>query len=179
MLVRTNGQKLIHLKRRVVWFASGAATLLGVFVAALSVLPRISISASNPVDPVDPFSASFPIANNGLIPIRDVRARIRLGRVLTGGYSPIPGFVSNYEGRGGFRRPEWEIHYLRKNEKLTITTAGLFTLGPGPSLGDDDIAIAVSFRPLLLPFQREKVFRFIVRQRTDGNFYWYSGIPNP
>ena len=150
----------------------GLATLLGGIVALLTLLPRVSVTPSDPVDPINPFSASFTITNNGFVPLSSVDALLGIGQVATAPALLDPNFVPNFESR--IVRPEWKNHNLKVDESFTITPADIFGLAPGDRLGGADIAIVVSFKIWIIPIKREKIYRFIARKQTNEQFYWYS-----
>lgn len=159
-------------RTRVVALLSGAATLLGVIMAALALLPRVSVVPSDPVDPSNPFSASFTITNNNFIPLGEVSAWLGTGQVVTQPKKPSPGWIPNWQTR--ISKSEWKNHKLTMDERFTVTPADVVGLGPSASLEYADIAIIVVYRPWILPLHREKVFRFDTRRQTNGLLYWYS-----
>ena len=148
------------------------ATIAGGVAAALALLPRISCVPSDPVDPSNPFSASFTITNNNFIPLRQVQASFGIGHVVTAPAQPPANLVPTFESR--HTKPEWKDHRLRMDESFTITPADLIELHPPARLSSADIAVAVSFKLWLLPVSNERIFRFRARQQSNGQFYWYS-----
>lgn len=99
--------------------------------------------------------------------------------VVLGQFTTAPGFKPMLESQtwgARFTLPEWKNHTLNMDERFTISIADVIKLdkSKGIRLYGADILIVVSYKPWLLPFSREKVFRFITRQQTDGNLYWYS-----
>jgi hypothetical protein len=148
-----------------------AATLIGGFAALVTFLPRVSVSRSEPVDPSNPFSASFTITNESFIPLRDVGAAMGLGQIVTepAGMSRFkPDFSSRITSE------DWNGHALQMDEKFTITPSTIFALAPGAQLSGADVVIAVTYRPWILPFKREKLSRFVTHRQTNGRLYWYS-----
>jgi hypothetical protein len=149
----------------------GPATILGGIAAILVFLPRVTVSASDPPDPANPMSAAFTITNTNFIPLRSVDAALGIGQIMTLPAEPDPNFLPSFESR--IDMPGWKGHDLDMDERFTMTPSDLFKLSPG-ALGGADIAIVVSYKPWILPWRREKVFRFIAKRQTNGQFYWYS-----
>lgn len=150
----------------------GIATILGAAIAVLSLLPRPIVDPYGPVDPSNPFSASFTITNISFIPLEDLNVSMGLGQVVTEPAQINPNFVPNFMSR--LARPEWANHRLSMDEKFTITIGDLFSFGGEAKLSGADIAIVISYRPWIIPLRREKIFRFVTKRQTDGQLYWYS-----
>jgi hypothetical protein len=168
-------QKALETKRRTSMLLAivlGLATIVGGLAAALAFLPRVSVVPSDPVDINNPFSASFTITNMNYIPLREVSVSFNLGQIATAPAQYSNNLVSTFNT--GFKSPKWKRHTLTMDEKYTITPGDIFTLPPSVQISGADIAIAISFRPWILPFTRKKVFRFIAKKQTNGYFYWYS-----
>jgi hypothetical protein len=150
-----------------------SATLIGGFAAVVTFLPRISIVASDSADPSNPFSASFTIKNTNIVPLSDVSASLGIGQVETTGAHPDPQFIPSFESR--LIMPVWQHHDVSMDEGFTITPGDLFKFpNPNVSVSFADIAIVVEYKPWFMPFHREKVFRFVTHQQTNGRLYWYS-----
>jgi len=157
--------------------ALAIATLVGGIAAALVFLPRISVVPSDPVDAANPFSASFTIANNNFIPLRQVVASLGVGQIAGEPRELDPNFHPSFESR--LTMPAWGNHALDMDERFTITLSDMFNW---PHVNAADIAIVVSYKPWILPLRREKVFRFITKRQTNRRLYWYSlpvGSPLP
>ena len=149
------------------------ATLVGGVAAALVFLPRISVVPADPVDSSNPFSASFTITNTNFIPLRDVNVSLGVGQISTEPAQLDPNFNPSFETRFS-TGPEWSNHELQMDERFTITPTDSVRIGPPARLSGADIAIVVSYKPWFLPLRREKIFRFIAKKQTNGQFYWYS-----
>ncbi len=145
-----------------------AATLFGGLVAGLALLPRPSVSPpSLPFDAKDPFSVSFDISTLSPVPLDDVTAALCIGQLGGRDAQPITGLIFTYTSR--LARAEWRHHKLGIDERFTISIADTFK-----NAAWADIAIAVSYRPWILPLRREKLFRFITHLESDGKRYWRS-----
>jgi hypothetical protein len=153
----------------------GSATLIGGIVAALTFIPRVSISPSDPADPSNPFSATFTVINSTPLPITiyHVDARIVIDGVVTEplAFHPPKTFIV---GPGGWSFPAWQNHTLRADEHFTISPEMLFGLAGGAKLSGADIAVAVRYQPWYMPWKREAVFRFVTQHHQNGTVTWYS-----
>lgn len=154
-----------------------AVTILGVIasvIALLALLPRPLVTPSDPVDPNNVFSAAFTIANTNFVPLDDVNVLLGVGEIVPSGASPAlrptPGFIPDFTSRLAFGA--WQHHVLEMDDRYTVSLADSFDFGKtGPRWAD--IAIIVSYKPWILPFHREKAFRFITRKQTNGQLYWF------
>jgi hypothetical protein len=145
------------------------ATLIGVPAALLTLLPRITVTPSDPVDPANSLSASFTIANNNFIPLRHVTAYVSVGQIVSTGHDLDPSFIPGFKNRLFLDR--WQNHYLGVDEKFTITPNDIIHKDQA---SDADIAIAVEYHVWILPWSNEKTFRFRTERQSDGKVYWYS-----
>jgi hypothetical protein len=152
-----------------------AATLLGGIVAFLALVPRPLVTASDPVDPSNVLSASFIISNTNFIPLNSVDVFLAVrelqGALVLRAERPPQGTPFSKVAR--IIKPEWHDHTLGMDERFTITIADLL-VNQGSGLTWADMAIVVSYKPWILPWRREKMFRFITRKQTNGRLYWYS-----
>jgi hypothetical protein len=116
-----------------------------------------------------------------------VICRIAYGGFQVRGYKTAHG--DNGGGEGGapdfnnlprFERPEWKHHSLGMDERFTINLGSLMDVRSDLSVAD--IAIIIKYVPWLLPFHRQKIFRYIASRDKQGNLYWESwplGEPQP
>lgn len=167
-------QRIAQTKKRKSLFAVilAIATILGTAITVLSLLPRVIVDSSVPVDPSNTFSASFTITSASLVPLEDINVYIGIGQVVIEPAQINPNFIPDFTSR--LFRPEWMHHRLSVDDRFTITIGDIFGLGFGTRLSGADIAIVVSYKPWILPLRREKVFRFVTKRQTDGRLYWYS-----
>jgi hypothetical protein len=95
-----------------------------------------------------------------------------VGQIIMEPSEPFKDFNPDFSSR--LTRSGWKRPVLRMDERFTVTTADLIMFLPPDQLRFADIAIAVSYRPWLLPFRREKIFRFVAHRQSMGQIYWYS-----
>lgn len=165
---------------RLLEWTLGICTLLGGLAAAITFLPRVTITSTDPVDPENPFSVSFTVTNASFIPVplNDVSLRVFVGQILAEPlpFNPPKKFVW---GSGGFTRTEWSGHRLQMDERFTITLQGMFGMGKTPpyipaKLSGADIAMIVKYKPWFIPIEQESGFRFVTHRQSNGLIYWYS-----
>ena len=147
------------------------ATLLGYSV----LVPRVTVTASDPVDPEQPFSSSITIAN-GLIPLDSVQPSIALDDI---------GFL-NSNGRPIHLKAEqpyqtvlahnWAVRDMGTDEQMTFAMNDLpiiaFSVNK-KNLIDARIAVLVNYRLPIVHIAMRKPFYFFAKRQTNGNFYWY------
>jgi hypothetical protein len=75
----------------------------------------------------------------------------------------------------GFSPPTWRAKILSVDEKLTLRFDD-YVNQRGMIVEYADIAIGIKYHPWLLPWTREKQFRFVTRKEADGKMTW---IPMP
>jgi hypothetical protein len=150
------------------------ATLLGLAVGALALLPRISVSPpSSQVDPNNVLSVSFDISNTGYIPLEDVSAKLAAGDI---GAPNAPGIHAKRKPNGA---PEFWVYFpIIQNQHHYLGLDERFTINPESQMGgfvsQADIAVIVSYQPWFIPWRREKSFRFFAKPDRQGKVYWRS-----
>jgi hypothetical protein len=156
------------------------AVLLGILVALLSFVPRVTIVSTGSVDAENPFSVGFTITNTSPmpVPLNDVNVRVSIGQSLT---EPLPfkpprKFTS---ADTAFTFQDWVGHKLQIDESFTITLVHLIALGKVPPyvparLSGADVALIVEYRPWILPWHVRRIQRFVTARQSDGKLYWYS-----
>jgi hypothetical protein len=171
----TPTRKGIKAHKKLIAWLLGIATLLG---GATVVLPRPTVMQTDPVDPSNPFSASFTITNTTIIPLHHVNAYFALGGITTAPLKFMP-FPSPHlqERAARLNKPEWIDHTLGMDERFTITPGDIFSPPIGGSIDGAEFGIVVQYRPWILPWKREKTFVFVTHRQSNGQLYWYS-IPD-
>jgi hypothetical protein len=151
--------------------------LLGAVTAALSLLPRMTVEPSAPVDKYNLFSSSFTVTNTNFVPLEHVDVLLGIGELEFGSHPSIVGSKTpetNPAFDNAVANPKWIHHTLSMDEKLTITLSDMFGADFGQNLTGGDIAVIIRYHPWILPFEREKILRFRVHRELDGGFTWYS-----
>jgi hypothetical protein len=146
-------KKTTKAERKTVWTRIiEISSLVGVAIALVTSLPRISVSVSDPVDQSNPFSASFTIRNDSVIPLKDVRLFVGLGQIDPIGSSQIHHAIPTFESRFGI--PQWQdSRSLGIDEQQTVTLDDLSKNNVVPIVFAD-IAVIVIYKPWFMPFHR-------------------------
>lgn len=134
------------------------ATLIGGYAAVVTLLPRVTASVSDPVDPDNPMSASVTIANVGYLTLDTVEPFFGL-RMMTFG-AATKGVNSNNDPSAPYTRfgnPRYHPGPdLGIDEKFTFGLNEIW--GIQPSLSSADVAIIVQYRIPILHLKQEKDF---------------------
>ncbi len=144
----------------------GTCTIVGGLVIFL---PRIAVSAREPVDSAWPLTAPLTVRNTGFIPLEDVSASLAMGQIATNNGSIDRESIPTFGAR--FALPKyWTGRYLSMDEAFDVVPDTMFHF---PNVTFADIALSVTYKPWFMPFHREKTFRFTT-VRQGGRIFWVS-----
>jgi hypothetical protein len=160
-----------RLKQAAEWLL-GMATVGGFVVGLLIFLPRVTVSSPVTTDPDARSPIPFEITNSGYLPLYDVKPMLGLCEIHSQPAKRIG--TSNGPLLTKFAPSFWQQKSLTMDERATVRFDDVFEFPPPSKFGGADISIIVSYRPWILPFMREKEFRFITRQELDGKISWLS-----
>lgn len=141
--------------------------IVGFAIALLTLFPRITISNNVPIDPDDPFSTPFLISNEGYVPLFSVQFLMAIREVNRKGGG---GIIGTPDFKTRFTAPDMKSTAFWPTDSYSFY-AGRILRAHG-SLESADIAIIVQYRPFLVPFKRERIFRFITQRGPDNRLYW-------
>jgi len=148
---------------RVLWKMLGAAALLlGLWTAALAVLPRVAVSPLIKLDPSNAFSAQFIVSNEGYVSLYDVKFGCTLYFVRTSDDTVFDRVVTDQE--------ELFKVVLEPGDRTACTCFLPFV--PGSTVKTADIGINVVYWSFLWPWRREVQFRFVTMKSSDGRLEW-------
>jgi hypothetical protein len=167
----------VKLGNRALGVLLAGATLIGGLVAVVTLLPRVTSSISDPVDPNNPFSSSVTITNSGYIPLASVEASIAVIVVKGDGSVPTIDIYGLPHYKSRINNVQWRSHYLNVDDRFTIALNEI-TEWPREHLGKADIAIVIDYEIPIIHLPREKIFPIYARKQSNGNFYWYSNSQN-
>ena len=157
----------------VVAIVLASATLLGGLAAAVTFLPRLTPTVSDPSDADNPFSSSVTITNTGYLPLDSVEATVGIGDICPKDYplpcpdAQFPDPVRDYPS--GMRRNEWGPHDMAMDDRFTFALNDVY--GSVPRYAD--IAVIVQYEIPWIHWKREKTFPLFTRKQTNGKLYWY------
>jgi hypothetical protein len=143
---------------RAAWTLGAMAVVMGLVLAVLSVLPRVSVSVAEPLEWTDPISAPFTVHNAGLVSLRQVGAVVEIDEINPRILVP----------RGNIPA-EWTGNTLGIGDKFTILPSQVFHfLRPE----DAKVAVTVMYRGPVLSWERRKTFHFATHHKADGKLDW-------
>lgn len=133
--------------------------------------PKISVSADEPLNPSNAFTAPFIVGNDGYFAIRRVSStcivditmtnRVTFRNVAVGGLNDIADKMS-------------------PGERLSVGCRFQEHVGTSAQLIRADIRIAIKYKSyikgLLVGFDEEREFRFVSAPKPDGSWRW---LPQP
>jgi hypothetical protein len=137
--------------------------LLGTLSGILSLLPKISVEPSPPMQSNNLLTAPFVISNDGFLPLYKVSYYVMLRHIE----NDKGGTVTTNNQRGmeptGFLIPS-----ILPGEKATTGLPNPFS---NPTVSGD-IDFVVTYRPAWLPWEQKKIFRFGGSRESDGKLVW-------
>jgi hypothetical protein len=142
----------------------------GVLASLLSLLPRVTVTVSDPVVPEDPFSSSVTITNTGYIPLKSVTPLLGLGEIDMQGSQSRHNPHTRY---AMFQSSLLPVQDLGLDDKFTFAINDPWKLEKPFVYAD--IAVVVEYHIPLLPFWKgRKTFPMIAHKQSNGRFYWYA-----
>jgi hypothetical protein len=164
--------------RRFWALAASVCTILGAIAAVVTLLPRVSPSVSDPVDPKDPFTSSVTITNTGFIPLDAVSVQIGIAEICAVGAScSAPDFPDpkiDHEHITRIQRRQWVDHDLGLDERFTIALNDAVRQESANGTVYADLSVIVRYRIPIIGWTREKVFPIYTHQQANGYLYWYT-----
>jgi hypothetical protein len=138
------------------------SVLLGFYVA---VLPKISASASDPLNPLDPFTSRFTISNDGYFEVNNSSFSCC---IVSAKYEMVSfdSILINLDTEGPLS--------LEPGEKVTVPCPLTTGIGfPHSSLKRAVLRINVRFRPSWYPWYMYKRFVFVSNNTPSGESRWF------
>ena len=165
----TDSNRLLSLSTTAKAAIAAIVTIVSLIAAVVTLLPRVTVAISDPVDPEDPFSASVTITNTGFIPLDSVIQAVAIKQI--GGNATNPSHDVDYVP---IRRGQWQPHDLGLDDKFTFALNDIFDMKTR-DFGYAHIAIWVDYRIPILYWKSTKKFPYEAHKQTNGHFYWYPG----
>ncbi len=143
------------------------ATSLGFMTGYLSLVPRISVWQTQPLNPADPFSTPFIVSNDGPLGINLVKFSCLLLNVETANRNRFINVRLSSESL--------TVIGMEPGEKATVPCIFRQSIGLSDSdtIQTADVVIIVEFRPDFVLWRRTRRLRFVTLRSSDGNLYWY------
>ena len=140
------------------------AASLGFLTAYLSLIPKVTVVQSDPLNWADPFTTQFVISNDGPLGINRFEAKCGItyvkyknGAVVKGGGSIVSADMF---------KPRLEV-----GEKGTVSCP--LTQLFGGDIAGADISIRVTFRPDFTWAYPSRSYRFVTMTDSSGRLHWY------
>lgn len=155
------------------------AALLGIVTGYLALLPRVSVSQGELLNPAETFSNPFIVSDDGPLPLEDVTFRCGLGEAkLENGPQMFgaPHFGSSFFILNKNGQPSLPIFHdaeMLPGERATIPYCSVPWTNP---VENADIGIEVKFRIGYTFIHTTRTFQFVTRKDSAGNLHWF---PDP
>lgn len=137
------------------------ATSLGIVTGYLSLVPKISVSQNQPLNPNELFSTPFIISNDGPLGINNIDFVCWMRDIQVGASA-----IKNV----GLTSPSLHAEGMEPGERATYPCGPTVSLHP---LTSADVVFEVKFRPDFVPWRISRRFRFVTMQTSDGQLVWY------
>jgi len=125
------------------------------------------VSQSQPLNPADPFSTPFIVADDGPLGINAIKFTCLLIDVET--------VHQNRFIDVGLLSEALSVDGMDPGEKATVPCVfrSFFGLSPSDPIAKGNVAMVVEFRPDFVPWRIRRKSRFMTLRASDGNLYWY------
>lgn len=146
------------------WSAVGA---IAVLTSLWFFYPRISIEPTEPLNPSNPFTVPFRVANQGNLPIYPLVTSCAIHAVRTSSMNMTNGVMIPTEriiGRLGSGDADVATCPIQGNRGSALSGGG--------ALISADISVSVSFRQLVWPFRVDVSRRFATAPEVGGELRW-------
>jgi hypothetical protein len=145
--------------------------LLGLYLSALVLYPRVTVEVTSPEVPGSVLTSEFTIQNTGFITLEDLQAGLNLCRI---NINSLPtNFGCDYANQPTMIWTPWRRSFLLRDERFTINLADAIHTSPS-SVKYADIGILVEYKPWFMPFRMSRIYRFQTRYGSDDILRWYS-----
>jgi hypothetical protein len=146
------------------------ATLIGGIAAVATFFPRITVLASDPVDPNDPFSSTVTVTNTGFLPLNSVGYAVALRYIS---FLPAASLRGNEDYSSLLIPDSGRGRDLGIDDKFSFPFNSVID-GSKDDLNNADFAILVHYELPILHWHRQKLFPLEVTRQSNGSFYWFA-----
>jgi len=145
-------------------------TGVSLFLAALVLIPRMSVSMNTPAEGNFPSNEQFTFTNASVYSWHNVFILMGVCELSTETAHYDSGYRCDYEHLGGFTFPGWRREWLERDDGITIS--------PGEKmpakLSGLNVSFEISYEPWIIPITLRKTFAFETRTAADGKRYWFE-----
>jgi hypothetical protein len=153
------------LYRKVLAGLLGAIGLGASLLAYSELMPRVTVTASDPAVSDEPFSTTVTIANTGSIPLEKVVYGIGLQQL---GSHDVILLGDHY---GDVLRPDQTPVDLRTDDRFSFPLSRVIQ-AKNVDLTSADIAIVVIYQVPFIHWRRTRAFPMTARRNSNGTFSW-------
>jgi hypothetical protein len=163
-------RRLATLAKWIVLLLTWSGFSLGVVTGYLALIPKVTVTETEPLNPANIFTSHFIISNDGPLGINsvDVSCDIR---------------QAEFEGNARYKNNMITSNQLQKTtmfvgERATVVcplNPGIFGLGNSP-VKRADIDIVLQFRPDFTWWRVMRILHFVTVIDSKGNLHW---VPQP
>ncbi len=139
------------------------SSILALIVVIYSLIPKVSIIPTSPLNPQSSFSFLFAVKNEGLLPIDNVwfYCRIREAK-RADGWTVVSDTLT--------RRAKVPVPILAAGE--ATSTFCEFPMKTATRIVYADIEVVTSYKPKYWPWDKETSLRFVTVKKSDGSIFW-------
>jgi hypothetical protein len=139
---------------------------LGLITGYLSLIPHISISQSQSINPSDAFATPFVVSNDGPLGINNVGFSCEILEILYVSAKPTRHIIlENFQAVVLGMEPGERTSFRCPFSDIAIPVVGGYK-----SL---DVVMRVRFRSDFVPWYQSRKFRFATAKLANGELYWY------
>jgi len=153
------------------------AAILGIATGYLALLPRVSVSRNEQLDPSNTFSSPFIISNDGPLPMENVRFTCGIvdvkhenGPEILGDINFGTAFFVLKDKNGNPAVMNFGSREMMPGERSTMPSCSYPYLNP---IERANIGIVVDFRLGYTPFETKRIFRFGTLKDSSGKLHWF------
>lgn len=151
--------------------------VLGVVTGYLALLPRVSVSQNDQLDPDNAFSSPFIVTNDGPLPMESVRftcgivdVKHQNGPEVVGDANFGTHFFMLKDKDGKIATQNFGSPEMMPGERSTLPSCSYPYLNP---VENANIGIVVDFRVGYTFFPARRVFRFATLKDNNGKIHWF------
>jgi len=157
--------------RLLAWFGFS----LGVVTGYLALVPKVTVTQTEPLNPVDPFSAQFIVSNDGPLGIEDLSVVCVISNVR---YKDMQARVSNNRINGN-KGTELFKQRMDVGERASFTCPFSEVFHTRAPVIDAEIVTQLTFSPKFTWHHPHREYRFNTKSDATGLLHWYPQAVEP
>jgi hypothetical protein len=148
----------------------GIVLSVGTLLSFLFLIPHLVIQEDFKLDETNPYSSSFYVENEGLLPATSISAICTIDTNISNG----KGWDITINHGGGYDAvidPGLHLHY-RQRTTLPCNFSGISFRNPMQYKQGSKSKVEVSYHLFGLPISRHQTFDFTLAQGKNGQYHW-------